>query len=98
MGSRQKRIFRHEFVDGSQDGLLSIETNTTENQKIRIDLEPGGKIWLSANREGWLHLARICAELGLGEYESGYHFHKDFDFQDGSPDLPEIGFGVDESE
>jgi hypothetical protein len=39
----------------------------------------GGDIWLSANRSGWLHLARICAEMGLHtESANGYHFHRGY--------------------
>lgn len=96
--SETKRSFQHRFTDGSSNGMLSIETNATGDQKIRIDLEPEGKIWLSANQAGWLHLARICAELGLGAYENGYHFHKDFDFQEGDPGRPEISLGLDDDD
>jgi hypothetical protein len=32
-------------------------------------------IWLSANSEGYLHLARIFAELGTRDFGEGTHFH-----------------------
>ena len=92
----QQEEFKHIFKDLSEDGILSIETNSTNDQKIKIDLEENKKIWISANKEGWLHLARICAELGMGNYEPGYHFHKSFNFQDSSEQEPEISFEISE--
>ena len=54
-------------------------------------------MWLSANRTSWLHLARVCAELGMADYEPGYHFHKTFGFKTSDAGGPEISFGVEES-
>ncbi|MBU1367709.1 MAG: hypothetical protein ABIK26_01660 [Candidatus Omnitrophota bacterium] len=92
----QQKEFKYSFQDLSIDGMLSIETNATGNQKIKINLEKNEKIWISANKNGWLHLARICAELGMGNYEPGYHFHKSFDFQDSEEKNKEINFEVGE--
>lgn len=92
----QRKEFKHVFRDLSAKGMLSIETDTTGNQRIKIDLEKDGKIWLSANKAGWLHLAKICAELGMGDYEPGYHFHKSLDFKSGDGREPEISFEISE--
>jgi hypothetical protein len=68
--------FVHEFEDGDVGGDLDPPVGAT----IRFDLD-GKNIWLSANRAGWLHLARICAEIGLSEFAPGYHFHRTYDWR-----------------
>jgi hypothetical protein len=81
--------FAHEFEDGSPDGMLSIDTDASLPAKIRMSVDAGGGFWMSANREGWLHIARVAAELGLGKFENGYHFHKDesFSWSTGGPEF-----------
>ena len=86
--------FTHEFEDDSSGGSLSIETDARPPAKIKLEVDAEGGVWVRANSEGWLHLARICAELGLGRYEHGYHFHMDEDFQ-WSTGAPEFTFMVD---
>ena len=88
------REFVHRFEDMSQDGVLSIDLNPPDGAVIRIDQESGSKVWLSANPEGWRHLAQICAELGGGAYEAGYHFHRDSHFADSDGNGFEISFEV----
>ena len=87
-------IFTHEFEDESADGSLSIHTDAAPPAKIKLEVDAEGSVWIRANSEGWLHLARVCAELGSGAYEHGYHFHKDQDFQ-WSNGAPEFTFMVD---
>ena len=84
--------FVHRFEDVSQYGTLSIDLDPPDDAVIRIDQESGGKVWLSANQEGWNHLARICAELGGANFEAGYHFHRDPQFGDSKGNGPEITF------
>ena len=91
-----KLQFIHQFKDQSADGCLSIDTDTSGNQRVQVEVDEQGSVWLAANRDGWLHLARICAELGLGSYESGYHFHKTWNFKTSDGSGPEISLGVDE--
>lgn len=86
--------FKYTFQDSSKDGCLSIETEASSDKKIEIDIEEGRKVWISANKAGWLHLARICVELGLGDYEPGFHFHQDLTFHSGEAKGPEISFEV----
>ena len=86
--------FVHRFEDMSQDGVLSVDLDPPDGAVIRIDQESGGKVWVSANPQGWRHLARICAELSGGEYEPGFHFHRDPNFADSDGSGPEISFEV----
>lgn len=86
--------FVHRFEDMSQDGVLSVDLDPPEAAVIRIDQESGGNVWFSANSKGWQHLARICAELGAGTYEAGYHFHRDSQFADSDGNGLEISFEV----
>lgn len=89
---------RHEFIyafdDLSAGGELSIDLDPPANAIVRVEQETGGKVWLSANRSGWLHLARICSELALGSYDAGYHFHRNSEFKWSDGAGPEITFEV----
>ena len=85
--------FVHEFTDHSSDGSLSFIDEPEPPARIKLEIEDEGGCWFSANREGWLHFARIAAEFGLGNYENGYHFHMDENFC-GSTGPPEFTFEV----
>ena len=84
-----KKLFTHEFVDGSQESGLSIDTDAAPPARIKMKVDKEGGFWLTANSDGWLHLAKVCAELGMGSYEDGYHFHKDenFEWSTGAPEF-----------
>ena len=87
--------FIHEFVDSAEDGALSFDTDVSGPQKIEFEVDQSGNVWLSANQAGWLHLAKICAELGLGSYEPGYHFHKTKNFDASNPtNKAEVSLGI----
>ena len=88
-----RKTFTYEFDDLSEDGMLSIETDVQLPAKIKLEIDEEGGFWLSANRHGWLHLAKVCAELGLGNYPNGYHFHPDKNFA-WSTGPPEFTFEV----
>lgn len=88
--------FTHEFEDGSTDGMLSMDTDASSPAKIHMTVDAEGGFWMSANSEGWLHIARVAAELGLGKYEDGYHFHKDEEFS-WSTGAPEFSFERNDS-
>jgi hypothetical protein len=89
----EQREFHYRFDDLSP-GALSTDLQPPRGAKIVINIEDGNKVWLSANPAGWLHLARICAELGSNPYELGFHFHRDFNFGDTVEGGPEITFEV----
>lgn len=85
-----KKIFKHEFEDCGKDGCLSFDVSDYGPEiRIKMDVQPDGDFTLVANKAGWLHLAKMCAELGLGEYQNGYHFHRDgsFKWSDGAPEF-----------
>ncbi len=86
--------FRHAFAEDPPCGDLSVETSVSKDEKIAVNIENGKDIWLSANKAGWLHLARICAELGTRELEPGYHFHLTFDFKSSDGKGKEFSFEV----
>lgn len=88
-----QKTFTHSFEDCSFEGTLSLDTDAVLPAKVRLSVTPDGNFWLVANREGMLHLARVFAELGMGEYENGHHFHKDEQFQ-WSTGAPEFSFMV----
>lgn len=74
--------------------MISFETDVQPPAKISMTIDNEGGFWLTANKDGWQHLARICAELGTANYEDGYHFHVDENFQF-STGAPEFTFMVD---
>ena len=91
-----KLEFKHQFVDQSEYGTFSFDTDPSKEKRINVQVDEKGNIWLSCNKKGWLHLAKVCAELGLADFEPGYHFHKTFDFDTSDGTSPEINFEVNE--
>src|SRR5262245_19881606 len=93
-----KHRFVHEFEDDPPQGDFDIELDTPLGAHIQFDLE-GREIWLSANRSGWLHLARICVEMALhAQNKPGYHFHRRYDWIDSFGPECEVAFGLDADE
>lgn len=86
--------FKHVFEEDPKWGDLTVEVDTTGDEKIHINIEDDSKIWISANKKGWLHLARLCAELGSRDLKPGYHVHLDFDFKSSNSKKEEISFEV----
>ena len=77
-----KHRFIHEFENDPPLSDLEVDLDPPAGARIQFELE-GDNIWLSANRAGWLHLARICAEMGMHtEFEPGYHFHRAYDWHE----------------
>ena len=93
-----KLRFVHEFEDDPPLGDFEVELDPPEGSHIQFQLD-GRDIWLSANREGWLHLARICAEMGLHtESRPGYHFHRAYDWNESPGPGQEVSFELSEEE
>jgi hypothetical protein len=68
--------FVYEFVDDPRGGDLSIDPHCPSDAYIKFNICNGKDFWLSANRAGWLHLAKVCCEIGMqSQLESGYHVH-----------------------
>ena len=76
-----KHKFVHEFDDDPELSDFGMDLDAPEGALIKFELS-GRDIWLSANRAGWLHLARICAEMGShSTFSTGYHFHRTYDWK-----------------
>lgn len=89
--------FIHRFSDCSADGCLSIDARAPSEANLEVSVDSDGNVWLSANRAGWLHFARIAAELGTSQYEPGFHFHMRPDFRDwSSGQRPEVSLEIAE--
>jgi hypothetical protein len=84
--------FVHEFEDDPPLGDFDIDLEAPPDAKIQFDLD-AGNIWVSANRAGWLHLARVCAEMALHSgFGPGYHFHRRRDWADSPAADQEVSF------
>lgn len=87
-----KHRFVHEFDDDPADGDFEIDLDAPSGAQIRFELE-GQNIWLSADRAGWLHLARICAEMAMHtSFKPGYHFHRTYDWKTSAASGTEVSF------
>jgi hypothetical protein len=72
--------FEHVFDEDEDWTDFSFPLDLPQGASVRFNVGEDG-IWLSANRAGWLHLARVCAEMGLRDgFEPGYHFHRTMDW------------------
>jgi hypothetical protein len=85
--------FVHEFENDPPYADFEVGLDVPIGAKIQFDLD-GGNIWVSANRAGWLHLARVCAEMALHTgFKPGYHFHRKRDWADSpAADHQEVSF------
>jgi hypothetical protein len=72
--------FVHEFEDDPPLGDLTVDLELPEGAiaGVRVD---GNAVLLYANASGFLHLARIFAEIGTRDLEEQYHFHVGADFE-----------------
>jgi hypothetical protein len=91
--------FAHEFEDDPPDhGDFDIDLDGPQDARIQFDVN-NSEIWLSANRAGWLHLARICAEMALySQFKPGYHFHRTHDWKDSFGPSHEVSFELSDDE
>jgi hypothetical protein len=88
----KKHRFVHEFEDDPPHGDFEVDLDPPPGARVQFRLD-GSDIWLSANRPGWLHLARICAEMGLHtESTNGYHFHRGYDWKPSGEPGHEVSF------
>ncbi len=84
--------FAHEFDDAPTHGDFDVDMTPPDGARIQFDAD-NGNIWLSANRAGWLHLARICAEMAMhSQFKPGYHFHRTHEWKDGGEMGNEVSF------
>jgi hypothetical protein len=87
-----KHRFIHEFEDAPPLGDFDVDIDLPPGARLRIDVDQNG-IWVSGDRAGWLHLARIAAEMGMqSQLENGYHFHRSADWRESRTPVPEVTF------
>ncbi len=91
-GIAMKHQFVHEFEDDPPHGDFEVDLDAPAGAQIRFELQ-GENICLRADREGWLHLARICAEMAMHSgSKPGYHFHRSYDWKTSSGSGKEVSF------
>ena len=84
--------FAHEFEDDPTHGDFDVDLNLPDGARIQFDVKDRD-VWLSANRAGWLHLAKICAEMAMrSQFNAGYHFHRAHDWKESSVMGQEVSF------
>lgn len=87
-----RHSFVHELDDNPPLGDFETALDVPPGARIQFQLD-GADIWVSPDRAGWLHLARICAEMGLrSESKPGYHFHRTYDWNASSSAGHEVSF------
>ena len=87
-----KHHFVHEFDDDPKHGDFDIDLNLPDGAHVRFDVN-NKDIWLSANKAGWLHLAKVCAEMALhSQFNPGYHFHRTHDWKSSGETGAEVSF------
>ena len=82
--------FEHTFEQDPALSDLTVDQNMPDGAiaGVRVD---GKAVLLYANAAGFIHLARLFAELGVRDLVDEYHIHFGPDFEDG-------GCGGDEVE
>jgi len=88
------RRFEHLVTDATEccDFQAAFQIHEPPAASIEMSIGDDG-FWLQGTAEGFLHLARVFAEMGLRDHESGYHFHVDKHFR-WSQGAPEFSFMV----
>jgi hypothetical protein len=77
--SEPERRFEFTFKDESSKGKLALEYGPDDDELLRFG-EENGEIFLFANRQGCLALAKVLIKLALGDYRPGFHLHLGQDF------------------
>ena len=85
--------FTHEFEEDPplSDLTVSLDMPSDAIAGVRVD---GNAVLLYANAVGFLHLARIFAELGTRDVVEEYHVHFGPDFENGGSGSDEIELTV----
>jgi hypothetical protein len=75
-----KKKFKYEFEDTSKYDSIRFEYSDKYDEKINIEMMNGVPA-LSANKSGFMHLAKLCLKMALSDYKDGFYFDikKDLD-------------------
>lgn len=90
----ENKTFTYQFRDGSPRSV-TYECGDTERLTTSVQ---DGVPFVYANRAGMLTLAKMLIQLGLGEYESGFHAHLRTDFSDDAAKPDVLTILLDENE
>ncbi|HZD51125.1 MAG TPA: hypothetical protein VE178_20465 [Silvibacterium sp.] len=63
------------FQPQDPETLESVTYNLPEDAKILIDRGENG-IWITANRAGFLYMAKAFIEIAMSDLEDGWHTHR----------------------
>jgi hypothetical protein len=69
----QKR-FEYTYEDESARSKITLDYGSEGSELLRFG-EADGECYLSANRSGFLALAKLFIKLGEGSYSEGFHVH-----------------------
>jgi hypothetical protein len=92
-GGAMIQRFNYEFDDDPTHGMMAYYNDPPDDARLIFQVENGNEIWVSGNRGGWEHLAKICAEMALrSEWEPGDHVHRSYDLKECPPDRLQVSF------
>ena len=84
-----EKTFEYKFADESQRDRIQIEYGNSDDEILRFGAMEEGQFYVTANRSGFMALAKLCIKLAMGSYKNGFHLHvgKDFGDSNASPNL-----------
>lgn len=69
-----EKAFNYTFQDKSQNNGISFDYSENYDERINLEIV-NNKPVLSANKNGYLFLAKVFLKLALCDYKDGFHFH-----------------------
>jgi hypothetical protein len=78
--------FEVEFTETRTGDLDTYFERLPEDVIAKFAVDQNGGVWLSANRKGFLLLAKLFAEVGLRDLGDGWHSHYGLDLS--KPGVP----------
>jgi hypothetical protein len=84
------------FQPQDPETLDSVTYNPPQEAKIVVDRGAGG-IWISANRAGFLYMAKAFIEIAESELEDGWHTHRNIHLGHANLQGKEVTICLDET-
>jgi hypothetical protein len=85
--------FVYEFEDDPAQWRMASHLDPPNGAKVLFEIENQREIWISGNRAGWMHLAKICAEMAMrSDLEIGDHIHRSYNLTDATTKQLEVSF------
>ena len=79
-----KKTFEFSFEDLSENNGISYEIDS--GSKLSYEVYNGQHI-IYLNKNGALALSKMLAQIGVGDYEDGFHLHLHENFDDEKPEV-----------